>query len=716
MWLRIAAKCGSATRVETLEAESSTDPTEWLRAGVDALCAAGASGPLYVFLRHPPDAALAEVLRWVTLGRRVQPNVIAAGAALTARAHLELLQYAGVPVLYVTLHAVTADAHDARTGAPGSWRRALVLLTTAGRLIERVRVGAHLMLAPETVQEVPGILRLVSKAGCSELLLWDGGCSGMDVLGLEPGASLRALDLAVNAAHKLGVRICPVGFERTRTAAAPAAAEVCMASGASIGLLRDGIPLPSARAGLLATNGKSAAIREAAPTGPAVVQLAFELAAGGRPLLDMPACLGGPPPEFGARRPDGVKVDGCRDCPIDSGCAGVPPPMMEIPGLCDEIRPPRHWIGLPERVRAVVLCTPAYDPVYGATFFSMARWLVRLGAQVDVVTPWGTHADIPSSFAESQPMGRPEGRSEVEKFMTAGAVEGYDLIVTPDPKVTRPLVVSRRLRDGTRLAITDFHMLGGIDEWVGDLCAPGRRPEEGGWWPSEQVILYSAFPGYAPLYTRYGVPMRQVAWQPYVLDPLRLPVACAATEGTTILSAGHHRRDVATLLEAAARLSPAVHPIDLFAPGDVPHVPRHIRFRATVSPAVFCPEVGRSRFMVVPLLDDPYNAAGITAMVTAIMCGRPLVVTASAGARDYVVDGVNGLLVPPSDPVALADAIESLDTDAALLATLSEGARSAATQLTTETWARALLHGSRTYDIEHWVWTRWPSRGGARLG
>ena len=382
--------------------------------------------------------------------------------------------------------------------------------------------------------------------------------------------------------------------------------------------------------------------------------------------------------------------------------------MLHIPGLREEIQPPRHWMPMPESTRALVMCPRMFDPVYGATFFSLARWLVRLGAHVDVVSPRGFNAA--PSFAEVQLADGPQSANEVEKYMSEGPVDGYELIVTPDPKVTRPLVVNRRLPEGTRLAITDFHMLGGIDEWVRDLCVPGRRPEEGGWWPSDQVMLYSAFPGYARLYTRYGVPMRQVAWQPYALDPECLPVEQPATEGTTIISAGHHRRDLDTLLSAAARLGPDVHPIDLFAPGDVREVPAQIRFRGTVAPSVFCPQVGRSRFMIVPLLEDPHNAAGITAFVTAIMCGRPLVATATPGARDYITDGVNGLLVPPGDPQAMAEAIERLDTDHALLATLAEGARHAAVKFTTEAWARALLHGSRTYDAEHWAWTKWRSR------
>jgi hypothetical protein len=276
--------------------------------------------------------------------------------------------------------------------------------------------------------------------------------------------------------------------------------------------------------------------------------------------------------------------------------------------------------------------------------------------------------------------------------------------------VTHPLVVSGRLPPGTRLAVTDFHMLGGMDMWARDLCASERRPEEGGWWPSDEIMLYSAFPGYARLYTRYGVPMRQVAWQPFVLDPDSFPVERPATEGTSIISAGHHRRDVATLLSAAARLGAAVHPIDLFSPDEVAQAPAHIRFRGTVMTSDFCPEVGRSRFMVVPLLEDPHNAAGITALVTAIMCARPIVATDTPAARDYITDGVNGLLVPAGDAQALADAVERLDTDPALLAALAAGAAAAARQFTTEGWARALLLGSRTHDAAHWVWTKWLRR------
>jgi len=423
--------------------------------------------------------------------------------------------------------------------------------------------------------------------------------------------------------------------------------------------------------------------------------------------VDLPACLGGAPPERARAVPDGIKVDACKQCPLDLRCPGVPPPLIDIPGLRHEMRPPRHWFPLPAPTRTLVLCPVVTDALYGATFFSLARALAGLGAQVDLVSPWAIHADISPAFAERQPKDQPASGNEVEKLVADGAVDRYDLIVTPDLQTARTLIVNRRMRDGARLAATDFHMLWGMDEWTRDLCAPGQRAEEGGWWPSEQVVLHSAFPGYVRLYARYGIPMRQVVWQPYALDAASFAVAQPATEGSSIISAGYHLRDLDTLLAAALRLGADVHPIDLYAPGQGPQGHRHIQFRGTMPSSDFCPAVGRSRFMVVPLAEDPHKAAGITAMATAIMCGRPIVATATTASRDYVLDGVNGLLVPAGDPQAMADAIERLDTDPALLAALAAGARAAATKLTTATWAGALLHGSRAYAAEHWMWTKW---------
>ena len=58
--------------------------------------------------------------------------------------------------------------------------------------------------------------------------------------------------------------------------------------------------------------------------------------------------------------------------------------------------------------------------------------------------------------------------------------------------------------------------------------------------------------------------------------------------------------------------------------------------------------------------------------------GRAVVGARAGGIPDIVEDGVNGLLVPPGDAAALADAIVRVLSDAALARTLADGARASA--------------------------------------
>ncbi|MEM6615975.1 MAG: glycosyltransferase family 4 protein [Pseudomonadota bacterium] len=63
------------------------------------------------------------------------------------------------------------------------------------------------------------------------------------------------------------------------------------------------------------------------------------------------------------------------------------------------------------------------------------------------------------------------------------------------------------------------------------------------------------------------------------------------------------------------------------------------------------------------------------AMLEAAACGRPLIVTDLPGPREFVRDGVEGLVVPPEDPDALADAIARLVGDAELRKRMGSAAR-----------------------------------------
>jgi glycosyltransferase involved in cell wall biosynthesis len=63
------------------------------------------------------------------------------------------------------------------------------------------------------------------------------------------------------------------------------------------------------------------------------------------------------------------------------------------------------------------------------------------------------------------------------------------------------------------------------------------------------------------------------------------------------------------------------------------------------------------------------------AMLEAAACGRPVIVSDIPGCRQFVRHGVEGLVVPPGDADALADALGQLATDRELRLRMGSAAR-----------------------------------------
>jgi glycosyltransferase involved in cell wall biosynthesis len=63
------------------------------------------------------------------------------------------------------------------------------------------------------------------------------------------------------------------------------------------------------------------------------------------------------------------------------------------------------------------------------------------------------------------------------------------------------------------------------------------------------------------------------------------------------------------------------------------------------------------------LVSASYSESFGMAMAEALVCGVPVVATATGGARSLIEDGVNGLLFPRGDVRAMAAAISSLLAD-----------------------------------------------------
>ena len=63
------------------------------------------------------------------------------------------------------------------------------------------------------------------------------------------------------------------------------------------------------------------------------------------------------------------------------------------------------------------------------------------------------------------------------------------------------------------------------------------------------------------------------------------------------------------------------------------------------------------------------------ALLEAAACGRPIVTTDVPGCRDFIRPGIEGFIVPPGDPHALADALAKLALDAELREMMGRNAR-----------------------------------------
>lgn len=97
--------------------------------------------------------------------------------------------------------------------------------------------------------------------------------------------------------------------------------------------------------------------------------------------------------------------------------------------------------------------------------------------------------------------------------------------------------------------------------------------------------------------------------------------------------------------------------------------------------------IGASDLLLLPSWDEPFGLVVAEAMAV----GTPVMVTEEGGVREYVVDGVNGRLLPPGEPSLWATAASELLDDASKLAEMGEANVAVAAQFTDERYARGML-------------------------
>lgn len=105
--------------------------------------------------------------------------------------------------------------------------------------------------------------------------------------------------------------------------------------------------------------------------------------------------------------------------------------------------------------------------------------------------------------------------------------------------------------------------------------------------------------------------------------------------------------------------------------------------------------------MVALAFEDTYLPSGPLILLDAMAMGKPVVASNVNGTRDYIDDGRTGILVPPSQPEALARAIERVMTDPSLRRSLGSAAYEKAANFTTAAFVDGIINVAETLaDVE----------------
>lgn len=208
---------------------------------------------------------------------------------------------------------------------------------------------------------------------------------------------------------------------------------------------------------------------------------------------------------------------------------------------------------------------------------------------------------------------------------------------------------------------------------------------------------------------RFGISLERIRVVPNAIDHGTFrPAPRPATRTRTVLYVGKVAplKGAQVLAEAIPRITIRVPGVQVVIVGsDHPgqrqdsasaEILAYLRTVGLESTVRFLPPVERSRLVhmyqaadvcVLPTLWDNFPNTCLEAMA----CGVPVVATRVGGLPEIVEDGKSGLLVPPNDPPALAEAVAGLLTNTDLLRRLQIGARRRAEKFSRDHRAKQFL-------------------------
>ena len=345
--------------------------------------------------------------------------------------------------------------------------------------------------------------------------------------------------------------------------------------------------------------------------------------------------------------------------------------------------------------RRILLLNYEFPPMGGGAghaSFHLARTLAAAGHRVDVVTA-GLRGQRRCSHAGRLRVYRVwSWRRSIQECGLRGA---WSYVLCAQPAVQR--LVRRHRYD-------IVHCFFGLPTGLLLLITPGLRRL-----PQVVSLRGSDVPGYEPhnrvlaLIHRLLAPLTRRIWRqagavvalsaslretahrtdptvvmdviPNGIDAARFTPAVdgarRTTQGLELLTVARlvRRKGLEDLLEAVAHLREL--PVRLTIQGAGPDADTLQRLAVRLGVA---DRVVFSGFRLREHLPEVYRAADLfvlpshaesfgLAVLEAMACGLPVIVTAVGGMVEYVQPGVHGLLVPPGDPRALAEAIAHLERD-----------------------------------------------------
>ncbi len=199
-------------------------------------------------------------------------------------------------------------------------------------------------------------------------------------------------------------------------------------------------------------------------------------------------------------------------------------------------------------------------------------------------------------------------------------------------------------------------------------------------WAEREIDGYSG---------EFGIPREKLKFFPFhttceVYD-------CQVEKRDYIFSGGNWDRDYKTLADAVKGLKMktiiATNNISLLKGIELPE---NIEVISATDPQFFQLLAG-SGMVILPMRGGLLHSGGQQTFLNAMYWGKPVIVTDPEGAKDYIENGITGILVKPGEPVALRKAILYLLENPEEANKMGEKAKRKVQDLTTERFFQGIL-------------------------